>query len=56
MSNPILPSFSGNATKRVKSQPEVTHMKKPVSITKKPRKQQTPEFRHQMNRTGFPGD
>ncbi|EDZ2478369.1 hypothetical protein GPD45_002871 [Salmonella enterica] len=40
----ILPSNSGPATKWVNSQPEVTHMTKSASTTKKPRKQHTPEL------------
>lgn len=31
----------------VNSQPEVTHITKPTSTTKKPRKQHTPEFRQE---------
>lgn len=40
----ILPSNSESATKWVNSQPEVTHMTKPASTTKKARKQHTPEL------------
>ena len=40
----ILPANSGHATKWVNSLPEVDHMTKSVSTSKKPRKQHTPEF------------
>lgn len=43
----ILPTNSGHGTKRVNSLPEVAHMTKPASTTKKPRKQHTPEFRQE---------
>ena len=43
----ILPANSGHATKRVNSLPEVAHMTKSVSTSKKPRKQHTREFRNE---------
>lgn len=43
----ILPTNSGHVTKRVNSQPEVAHMAKSVSGSKKPRKQYISEFREE---------